>query len=142
MAKKLYIIGASAAGPLKIGIGRDPSRRLRELQTGNPKRLRVLYARTSLSNAASAESLTHQRLRALRILGEWFDVSLPEAISAIEAVADSTITEQSNGYKTIFVGVRFTPSLVVRLKDYMERNAIASLSGAVRALIESGLDGT
>lgn len=39
----VYLIG-EADGPLKIGVSKDPIARLRGMQTGNPRRLRIEYA--------------------------------------------------------------------------------------------------
>lgn len=40
-AKFVYAIGEEELGPVKIGVAKDPIRRLRGMQTGNPRRLRV-----------------------------------------------------------------------------------------------------
>jgi len=37
----IYLIGEADDGPLKIGLSKDPLSRLRTMQTGNPRRLRI-----------------------------------------------------------------------------------------------------
>jgi hypothetical protein len=39
--KFVYFIGEDDDGPVKIGVAKDPISRLRAMQTGNPRRLRV-----------------------------------------------------------------------------------------------------
>lgn len=39
----VYFIGESDDGPVKIGFAKDPIARLRQMQTGNPRRLRIEY---------------------------------------------------------------------------------------------------
>jgi hypothetical protein len=39
----VYVIGHSAAGPVKVGHSVDPAIRCADLQTGNPERLAVLF---------------------------------------------------------------------------------------------------
>lgn len=38
----LYIIAQGEGGPVKVGISADPEPRLRQLQTGNPRRLSLV----------------------------------------------------------------------------------------------------
>jgi hypothetical protein len=39
----VYIVGEEDDGPIKIGVSKDPISRLRQMQTGNPRRLRIEY---------------------------------------------------------------------------------------------------
>lgn len=52
----VYLIG-EADGPLKIGVSKDPIARLRGMQTGNPRRLRIEYA---VVGHQSLEKLLHE----------------------------------------------------------------------------------
>lgn len=52
----VYVTGEDD-GPLKIGLSRDPIARLRGMQTGNPRRLRIEYA---LIGDMPLEKLLHQ----------------------------------------------------------------------------------
>lgn len=53
----VYIIGEEDDGPLKIGYSKDPIARLRTMQTGNPRRLRIEYA---LVGDMRLEKLLHE----------------------------------------------------------------------------------
>lgn len=82
---KLYVVGSSPRGPLKLGRAGDPYKRLAELQVGNPLELKVLaignvspFIRWS---SREAEALCHKALKPRHIRGEWFDVTLEEVLA-------------------------------------------------------------
>jgi hypothetical protein len=54
---------------IKIGVARDPERRLRSLQTGNPSQLRILAV---VAGDADLEQAIHAKFESTRIGGEWF----------------------------------------------------------------------
>lgn len=53
----VYVIGEHDHGPLKIGTSRDPVSRLRTMQTGNPRRLRIEHV---LVGGGALEGLLHE----------------------------------------------------------------------------------
>lgn len=65
----IYAIQRGLDGPIKIGLAKDPSKRLGDLQVGCPDQL-VLLAVGDLPNAA--EKAFHRRLDAHHVRGEWF----------------------------------------------------------------------
>ena len=68
----LYIIQMNVTGDFKVGRSNDVKRRLRELQTGSPHKLRVLLVAEGLGNQ---ERRAHQSLMPYRTRygkGEWF----------------------------------------------------------------------
>lgn len=61
-------------GPVKVGVAASPISRLREVQTGNPKRL-VLCAEFGTPTRAIAIALEHAFHTVMaekRLVGEWF----------------------------------------------------------------------
>lgn len=70
------------AKPVKVGIARDPHRRLREIQTGHPSELQVAvtFAMPSQSIARKIEHAFHTVQADKRTRGEWFDISVTEAV--------------------------------------------------------------
>lgn len=62
---------------LKIGISDNPSRRINDMQTGNPIEITLLQSKVfgSRSKAEQAESRAHNKLKALglHVRGEWFN---------------------------------------------------------------------
>lgn len=73
----VYIIVADGANsPVKIGIAENPKKRLRQLQTGNPQRLRLahVFEAESREVAVAWEMFSHKLFGNDRLAGEWFDV--------------------------------------------------------------------
>lgn len=68
-ASFVYVIQGEIATPIKVGTAKDPRKRLKELQTGNPQRLNLLYV---VPGNRQLENSFHQRLKAARVTGEWF----------------------------------------------------------------------
>ena len=54
---------------IKIGRSKDPQKRLKQLQTGNPNRLKLI---ASFDGLGWQEKLIHERLKSYRLKGEWF----------------------------------------------------------------------
>ena len=66
----LYFIQSSNKGEIKIGRSKNPEKRLRNLQTGNPNKLRIV---ASLEGLGWREKDLHDQLKKWRGSGEWFD---------------------------------------------------------------------
>lgn len=80
----LYIISASEAGPVKLGFSQDPEKRLRQLQTASPLPLRLFHVEeVEPDRVKIAEKALHRIIGHKRVKGEWFDVSVEEAISEV-----------------------------------------------------------
>lgn len=75
----VYVIQGDQGGPIKVGVAKDVRGRMLVLQTGNPYRLRLLYV---MPGAHDLEWQFHQKLKAGRTYGEWFDGPLVEGSSA------------------------------------------------------------
>lgn len=65
-----YLIAADGTHLVKIGIAKDPARRLKELQTGQPMTLHLLW-----SVVGDYERDLHVHFDAYRVRGEWFDLT-------------------------------------------------------------------
>lgn len=96
----VYFIG-EPDGPLKIGLSKDPIARLRGMQTGNPRRLRIEYV---LLGDLNLEKLMQEMWRPHAILSanqigkpdalpgtEWFQ---PEVRAALEPIVFSAVEMQ------------------------------------------------
>jgi hypothetical protein len=81
----MYVIGASPAGPLKLGISGDPDRRVGQLQTGHAERLQVYHREpVAAEKARLFERLLHRDINYRRTRGEWFDLTVEQAIAHIQ----------------------------------------------------------
>ncbi len=65
----LYIIQSDVTGMIKIGRSKDPVKRLKQLQTGNPNKLKLI---ATFEKEGWKENILHERLRPFRLQGEWF----------------------------------------------------------------------
>ena len=79
----LYVIGASPDGPVKLGISVNPERRVGQLQTGCADRLRLFHSEP-IGDKAVFERLLHRDLGYLRGVGEWFNLTVTQAIAHVQ----------------------------------------------------------
>jgi hypothetical protein len=70
----IYFITAIGTDFVKIGYSRDPEWRLNELQAASMYRLRLVEA-FGVTNGRAVEQDLHERLRHLKVKGEWFRIS-------------------------------------------------------------------
>jgi integrase len=85
----VYVIGDEAP-PYKVGWSRSAARRLIAIQTGNPRRIKILHV-VPHEHARAVEWQAHRLLGSARISGEWFDASLfriKQAIGTARAMID------------------------------------------------------
>ena len=67
----VYAIQEEETGNVKLGISKDPYGRLKQLQTGNSQRLR-LVSFSKAENRYDDERLLHQEAAHYHVNGEWF----------------------------------------------------------------------
>ena len=95
---KIYLIKSLNDGFYKIGVSKNPNKRLIELQTGNPSPVEILYLYES-KLAYKIENSLHNRYSYCKTHGEWFDLSIQEEVSFIENC--KKIEETINSLKTL-----------------------------------------
>jgi hypothetical protein len=80
---------------VKIGKTRDPRQRLRELQTGNPQRLRILCV---VPGGEEVEKEIHRKFNHLRQGGEWFTHAqeIDDMIAQLTAAFDGYVPPMSS----------------------------------------------
>lgn len=77
-------VAATSMRHLKIGVAIDPAKRMRELNTGNARRVGLIFfVRCMDVSAVTVERLVHRILAGNQLQGEWFAVSPETAIRAI-----------------------------------------------------------
>jgi hypothetical protein len=77
----LYIIASNPAGPVKLGLSINPEKRVRQLQTGCSETLILYHAEeVEPGRVKIAEKALHRLLSYKRVRGEWFDLSVEDAI--------------------------------------------------------------
>lgn len=99
----VYFIGEQDDGPVKIGVAKDPITRLRGMQTGNPRRLRV---ERLLIGDRDLEQLLHQIWRDFAIVSptrannpdagpgtEWFESEIRDRLFPVVDTAAAAQVE-------------------------------------------------
>lgn len=81
----VYFITCDNSGPVKIGHAKDMEKRLRFLQTGNSKPLRI---RAAAPGGQKEEAEYHRRFAKWRQHGEWFTRS-PEIVAEMRRLRDA-----------------------------------------------------
>ncbi len=80
----IYIISAHDT-PVKIGLSKHPNKRLKQLQTGNSEKLKLQYTvEVDDDKAILFEKIIHKTNNHTRISGEWFNMSINEAITELD----------------------------------------------------------
>ena len=72
----VYVAQESTSGRYKIGISKDPERRVKELNIGNPEELKLVHYFKSNGNKYESETITHKMYAAHRLRSEWFDTAI------------------------------------------------------------------
>lgn len=83
---KIYLIKSLNEGVYKIGVSKNPNKRLKALQTGNPSPVEILYLYET-ENAYKIEKSLHNRYSHFNTHGEWFELSIKEETSFMETCA-------------------------------------------------------
>ena len=154
MATHVYAM-KSADGPIKIGVSRNPDQRREELQREFAASITVVGSAIVYNRrlAFRAEKIAHRILAAVRIKGEWFDVTKEEAIDAINRAIEVVQSEyrqwplrlnsvrpeietQPEPKATKLIGVWMTDTMVARLDKYRGGQTRPQ---AIRALLERHL---
>lgn len=80
----IYIIGGDVP-PYKVGISKNPEKRLKSLQTGFPYKLTLHDKRpTEVDKVKLLETIIHRNINLYKTQGEWFNLSLDDLKMQIE----------------------------------------------------------
>lgn len=86
-------------GYYKIGVSKNPQKRIRELKTGNSSPLKLVSSyETEIAN--KIEKILHRRFSHLSKEGEWFDLSISDDVNFInecEKIENNIIFLKNNG---------------------------------------------
>lgn len=80
-------VKVSKSAPVKVGVTCDIKRRMRTMQTGNPRELKlvVLLGPMERNEAFEYEKQLHGTFNYMRLRGEWFSGKLLARISNLRA---------------------------------------------------------
>lgn len=86
----IYVI-QSEGGPCKVGISVTPRSRVAQMQTGHPWKLKICQLfRVKINEAYAVERQAHAAMKRKALLGEWFDVTVTEAVDALLSIPART----------------------------------------------------
>lgn len=74
MCKYVYLISDINNYTYKIGISNNPEKRLKSLQTGNDRVLKIIH-KIICQNSNQVENALHNKYNFLRVNGEWFELT-------------------------------------------------------------------
>jgi predicted GIY-YIG superfamily endonuclease len=81
--KHVYLIQSLENSYYKIGVSKDPQKRIKQLQTGNSSELKLIESYSS-DFAHQIEKILHRRYSHLQKEGEWFDMSINNEVSFVQ----------------------------------------------------------
>lgn len=95
--QQLYIIRCGKTQKFKIGISKDPQKRCKQLQTGNPEVLKIYFIvkindKYQNVEAVKIETIIHQFLKehdGKHIINEWFELSDDMVVKIAECLIKS-----------------------------------------------------
>lgn len=80
----IYVIGTDKP-PFKVGISKNPERRLKNLQTGFPHKLKLHIKKpTEVTKVRQLETIIHRNIDNFKTNGEWFDIELATLLLEID----------------------------------------------------------
>ena len=138
----VYAISAVTTNLIKIGYSETIRSRFSGLQTDSPVELSLDYVLwcPDKNVAKIVEEACHNNLSKRRIRGEWFDISLQDAITAIEANSSRLYPKKEFYTHTEFVQ-KYTP-ISKKIAESVERRAdemkIRALRGSLGYQIQRG----
>ena len=83
-------VRSKGGGPVKIGVAKDPNKRLKNMQVGNASHLQLITSIGPIERkqAFRIERALHKYFQGLRIDGEWFNGKVR---NRLKALADGNI---------------------------------------------------
>lgn len=127
----VYIIqaGDKKGAPIKVGVSENPEKRLTQLQTGNPKVLRLLmtFECNDKHHAFKLEKTLHFMLRGQGILNEWFSCSRSKVTKMLNKISNDGGFDRIKNYDGMFSEQRSRARTrrEAKLKDKQERKILA-----------------
>lgn len=102
---KVYLIEDPANGLVKIGVSDTPHRRFGYLQSAQQERLYLRHEHDAGSRAEAfrIERAAHAALASRRVKGEWFAISLDDAMAALKAPVPTKNKTSSKRSKKLVV---------------------------------------
>ncbi|MFI1177853.1 GIY-YIG nuclease family protein [Streptomyces melanogenes] len=95
----VYLVGSPHMRIVKIGTSSAPQTRLRDLQTGSPVRLHLLW---TTPGGPDLEAALHAHFSPYRVHGEWFDFGEEHPVSIVSAATAGLGCAKQNGESAVY----------------------------------------
>lgn len=118
MEDHVYIIGESSGTVVKIGVSNDPERRLIQLQSSSPTRLKI---RLVVPGGYPLETALHRYFRIYRVGGEWFDLRAEDPVAAVQEAIRRIGEGQSNPTKGVSLTGQVGPDCTCGHKNHRHK---------------------
>jgi hypothetical protein len=113
----IYVIGPPG-GPQKVGLAANARRRVAELQVGSHTPLKLGFSvEIEAAEAWPVESYAHWILRDHSVGGEWFSVSVEDAVRAIGEAIAAVRRGERKGSKSVGRKKRWSEDMVARFPE-------------------------
>ena len=81
LPNRFIYVAQDNAGNIKIGISKNPEKRIKDLNIGNASELTLIYSREAIKQGYQDEIELHKKCASFNLRSEWFSV---EALSLIQ----------------------------------------------------------
>jgi hypothetical protein len=120
-AKAGYIYAMESDGLVKLGFSKNPD--IRKYGVGRDANAPVNLAfKIPVENMARCEAAVHDRLKDKRAHGEWFTVSIEEAIECLKWAA-----ENPKPLASVSIGCRLHPEVLARVDKRLKGESRSAL---------------
>ena len=135
MSKKIYIM-KDLAGEFKVGISKDPSKRVEQVKYKRDG-VKLLYSSDTMQNALGVERAVHLELSDFATGGEWFNCSYKQAMESIHKNAELIGKEVVHSkFKNILIEGPYNKMLTeLSAKRKTEKNVVKTKQDIVAELI-------
>lgn len=123
-SKQIYIFKNLLYPIIKIGMSDNPLKRLTTIECACGFPLEVVYESKPITRPQVTEKLIHKQLDSFRTKGEWFNISIEEAIKVINIAVENA---NSGEYKDLIKDFQLTRDCV-ETYDYVIKQSINNLT--------------
>jgi len=136
----VYIIkaGSGYKSPIKVGVTDNVHKRMKQLQTGNPKELMLVmrFECNDRRHAFTLEKTIHETLEGRRLCGEWFEVTKSKIMKVINNLGNDQEIESLSKEMCLFQRDGVSLDYSSRLKKTIKSRDV-EVADLQRALLDA-----
>lgn len=146
--EKAHVYILEGDGRIKLGMSGDPEKRMYSIQLNTVDNLKLVFKTEATEDYLLIERIAHKKLKKFKVKGEWYKVSVQDAINAvnlaIEQIKDNKAEEALTGvkykYPKITISIRGKANVenLHKTRDTLEKKLGRRLS--IRETIEIAIE--